>query len=126
MGYLYFNRAEVEAEAALVAAAGTYETEAWGGKHGPSLMLVGDQGVYLMGSQPRPPLEPGAKGYHVVYAEGCDPRTDEDFYQNKRDLFGGDDGAEYLELKAIQAWLALSPTAKRIAIRISETDLVLA
>jgi hypothetical protein len=126
MGYLYFKRAEVEAEAALVAAAGAYETEAWGDKHGPSLMLVGDQGVYLMGSQPRPPLEPGVKGYQVVYAEGCDPRTDEDFYQNKRDLFGGDDGAEYLTLKSIQAWLSINPKADRIAIRISETELVLA
>jgi Protein of unknown function (DUF3085) len=51
------------------------------------VMLVGDQGVYLCtdveGGKPL-----------VVYARGCNPLKDAEFYENKRRIFGGDDGAD--------------------------------
>ena len=52
------------------------------------LMLVGDHGVYLMSFAQEPDKR------QIVYAEGCNPKTDDDFYENKRHIFGGDDGAD--------------------------------
>ena len=53
----------------------------------PRLMLVGDQGVYLMSNM----VGKGspANNGHISFAKGCDPKKDEDFYENKRFLFGG-------------------------------------
>lgn len=57
----------------------------------PSLSLVGDHGVYLM-TNAKLEGTPSSRGT-VVYAEGCNPDLDEDFYENKELLFGGDDGS---------------------------------
>lgn len=56
-----------------------------------SFSLVGDQGVYLIPNKKYKgtPSESG----HVVYANRCNPDVDEDFYENKRAMFGCDDGA---------------------------------
>lgn len=53
--------------------------------------LVGDQGVYLMSFQ-----DEAKEGEErtVAYAIGTNPHLDADFYQMKRDLYGGDDGAD--------------------------------
>jgi hypothetical protein len=62
-------------------------------KGSDELMLVGDQGVYIMSfahehtqEDPRP----------LVHAEGCDPERDEDAYDNKCILFGEDDGGDHI------------------------------
>jgi len=63
------------------------------------LWLVGDQGVYLM-SNGNPDLRDEEKGRSVVcYADECNPETLEfdDWWENKRASFGGDDGVEFLE-----------------------------
>ncbi len=78
---------------------------------GKGLWLVGDHGVYLM-----PNTTDGVhhsnlgKDDHrlVVYARECNPDTMEfdDWWDNKRRSFGGDDGVEFLDLKEIQALAA--------------------
>lgn len=82
-----------------IEAAGVFTSESFGEKVGPSLMLVGDQGVYVMGNQPF------VKMPDVCYAVGADPTKDEDFYQTKRDMFGGDDGVEYIPVVQARAWV---------------------
>ena len=67
----------------------------------PGLLLVKDQGVYLM-SNGEPCLQrPGAEEGHskVVYAEGFDPeRADIDaWYDSARHICGGDDFSELLD-----------------------------
>ena len=52
------------------------------------VVLVGDEGVYLMSFDDR------EHPRTIVYAAGCDPGKDEDWYGNKRRLYGGDDGAD--------------------------------
>jgi hypothetical protein len=52
----------------------------------PGLWLVGDHGVYLMSNGTLPD---GAKPL-VVYAEECDPGTNDDWFDVKRRTFGGD------------------------------------
>ncbi|CAM2909640.1 hypothetical protein CFR75_12275 [Komagataeibacter xylinus] len=88
------------------------------------LMLVGDQGIYLM-SNGHPGL-PGDNGEVnlVAYAREADTQASpEDWYDVKRASFGGDDGAEFLSAetirKALEAtarghfWIDVSPTQIR-------------
>ena len=65
----------------------------------PSVLLVHDEGVYLMSNGTPPDLlegtiEDGRR--FVAYAEGCHPIRDSDSYDAARDLVGGDDFSEVL------------------------------
>ncbi|WP_166256081.1 DUF3085 domain-containing protein [Marinobacter salicampi] len=54
--------------------------------------LVGDRGVYLItNAKFEGDSTPASRGT-VAYANGCNPEVDEDYYENKVALFGGDDG----------------------------------
>jgi hypothetical protein len=78
------------------------------------ITLVGDHGVYLMSFA----VEPEKRV--VACARGCDPAKDEDFWENKRRLYGGDDGGDDVgtaeELRAIvdgcigEVWVELTPS----------------
>jgi hypothetical protein len=62
----------------------------------PAVLLVHDEGVYLMSNgKPSDPLGDG-KGCYVAYAAGCNPKSDSDWYDTARDLVGGDDFSEQL------------------------------
>ena len=77
------------------------------GKHG--MALVGDRGVYLMAWCERPALQTEADkkdGYKVVYATQCDPTTNQDWYNVKRTVFGGDDGVFDLSIAKVENWIA--------------------
>lgn len=67
------------------------------------LMLVGDQGVYLMSNgNPCLPDPTGAPNL-VAYAKEADPRgSSSDWYAVKRASFGGDDGTEFLSAEVIR------------------------
>lgn len=58
------------------------------------LILVKDQGVYLLSNglnaEDKTPDESGL----VVFAENCNPNTDENWYDNGRYICRGDDFAE--------------------------------
>ncbi|MGJ8653019.1 MAG: DUF3085 domain-containing protein [Opitutaceae bacterium] len=108
---LYFEKAKV---AAVIAAVenGTghqvpYTGEPWGKPedHSPGIMIVGDDGVYIIGNEDaeEAPIKSGL----IAYAKGCNPRVDEDWWGNKRASFGGDDGAEFLELEEAKRLLLL-------------------
>jgi hypothetical protein len=56
-------------------------------------LLVHDEGVYLM-----PVYESPVDSPMLAFAEGCNPRTDEDYYERSRELVGGDDFGERIEL----------------------------
>ena len=61
----------------------------------PGVILVHDQGVYLMSNgEPRDILR-GEHSY-VAYALGCNPETDGDWWETARALVGGDDFGETL------------------------------
>jgi len=90
-------------------------------KGSDKLTLVGDHGVYIMSFAHS--VADGATR-PLVYAEGCDPEVDEDFYENKNDLFGGDDGgddigtvAELREfLSKCQNWMHIKLSASTMRI----------
>lgn len=130
---LHFNRERVQQllshtnqTTAHEAVYGRKETES------PGLLLVGDNGVYLC-SNGLPSLRAdGSEGtvspknpLMVVYARECDPEfvEFEQWWENKRLSFGGDDGIEFLEAEKIQAamqlnpvWLVLEVTPDKISI----------
>ncbi|MCP1761961.1 DUF3085 domain-containing protein [Bradyrhizobium japonicum] len=79
----------------------------------PSVLLVHDQGVYLMSNgEPRDVI---SQTSFVAYARGCHPIADSDWWETSRALVGGDDFSETLpwaaEFKAL-----LDRGAKTIAL----------
>jgi hypothetical protein len=64
------------------------------GKLGGELLLVHDDGVYLMSSGLPADVEgmdSTGLARFVVHAEGCNPKVDEGWWERSRDLVGGDD-----------------------------------
>lgn len=90
----------------------------YGEETGKGLWLVGDEGVYLMPNT--------SDGLHhrdlkendhrvVVYAQECDPTKLEfdEWWENKRASFGGDDGVEFFALAEIEQLVSSPPTGKQ-------------
>jgi hypothetical protein len=73
---------------------------AWeSGPNRPGLLFVHDNGVYLMSNGvPRDRSEDNSETCHVAYAEHCNPQTDPEFYENSRELVGGDDFVEVINV----------------------------
>lgn len=92
---------------------------------GPSLALVGDQGVYLMSIGTPGQMKPDGKGRIVAYAEGINPDVDDDWYDAKHDTFGGDDGADVLPWAA-EILRLIKLDHQTIRIRITDGALELA
>ncbi|PSX03947.1 DUF3085 domain-containing protein [Photobacterium angustum] len=57
----------------------------------PKVMLKKDEGLYLM-------CNVAGKKSPLAYAEGCNPNTDNDYYDKSREIAGGDDFCEYLPI----------------------------
>jgi len=62
----------------------------------PHVILVHDQGVYLMSNGNHGEGKTPSTERLIAYAKGCHPDKDKDWYDNARDLVGGDDFADYL------------------------------
>lgn len=70
--------------------------------HEPGLFLVGDHGVYLMSNGvPKMPDPKRTDIWFLAYAKGFDPDKDECYYQNKVDVWGGDDGLKFLPIEDV-------------------------
>jgi len=99
----------------------------YGHKAEPALLLVGDQGVYLMSSGiPHLPLPDGKSDSSLVaYAKGTNPSgSDDDWYENKRALYGGDDGADALPLAGLEdALVACEAAGVAFKIRLSPSSI---
>jgi hypothetical protein len=101
----------------------------YGAEIGPAVLLVGDQGVYLMPNA-TPPLmadgtvgEPGKAGRrYVAYAKGINPDADEfdAWWEAKQNSFGGDDGVESLPLAEIETAMDMLQPGKPLRIEITD------
>lgn len=88
----------------------------------PGLILVHDQGIYLMsGGAPRDLIN--EKTSYVVYAKNCNPEKDEDWWENSRDLVGGDDFAEFIPVSA--DWLEHCKKHKQCCISLDNDHLTI-
>lgn len=103
----------------------------WGEVVGPSLLLVGDRGVYLMSNGlPGDLLDPSKKdakfaSRFVAYADGIDPNKNEDWYEEKREKFGGDDGADPLPLAWFEKALFTGKTFVTVRCTATKVEVVL-
>jgi hypothetical protein len=64
----------------------------------PAIFFVHDHGVYIMSNGE--PKDKDGEETNVAYAKGCDPKKDEDYYEEARHLVGGDDFAETIPVTA--------------------------
>lgn len=83
------------------------------------LWLVGDEGVYVMSNGK---LTEGQRPL-VIYAEGCDPKTNPDYWHYKRRYFGGDDGVEFIDAVELEKLVAAQPDATHLQIVMDDTSL---
>lgn len=84
------------------------------------LWLVGDQGVYLMSNgDPALPRD----GAHIAYAREVDPTKlgFDEWWAAKRASFGGDDGCEFLDARAVRA--ALLAAGEVLPIDVTPTEM---
>ena len=97
----------------------------------PGFLFVGDQGIYLMPNTTdgkyNSKKEKDGKNF-VIYANECNPDTMEfdDWYDNKRAYWGGDDGSEYLTLGEIENTIALCSNPKHLVIDINPDNFTIA
>lgn len=106
-----------------------YTGEGWGCKavksHG--LVLVGDQGVYLLANrkQEKAPSKSGL----IAYAKESDPTNKrlefDEWYGAKRASFGGDDGCEFLTARSVLAWLNANRDSKVLRMDLTPRGYVL-
>ena len=111
MGKLTWNAADLvrlleDAEASWPAG----RRASWGQDDNPpaGFWLVGDNGVYLMHNG----VKPDGEKPLVVYANECNPDTQpfDEWWANKNDTFGGDDGVDYFEAAQIRECVRLGGT----------------
>lgn len=131
MPYLAFDLEQVEelmahAEAATDWSMGYDLDDA---KPEPALLLVKDEGIYLMSNGlPGLPRKDGQEGHHVVYAKGYDPTADdrEHVWEAARAAVGGDDFVEVLPwIAAIRELRRREPDRRYLMIRVSRDTLEL-
>lgn len=70
----------------------------YGRETGPGYWLVGDEGVYLMHNGA---IIEDIDRQPLAYSKECNPQTNPDWFEVKRDTFGGDDGVEFIEAAVI-------------------------
>ena len=95
-----------------------------------SIILVHDQGLYLM-SNGKPvdylkadEAEPMRMAF-CAYARGCDPNQDEEFWENSRELVGGDDFVETIECaQGLLDLLNVKPKAKIVTFILEDEEKV--
>lgn len=85
----------------------------------PGVWLVGDEGVYLMSNGA---LAEGGKPL-VVYALECDPKTNSHWFHDKRRLYSGDDGVDFIDAETLRSLFDKAPEATHLRINMSETAL---
>lgn len=83
---------------------------------GPGLVLVHDQGVYLLSNGTPPQLVGEGPSRVVAYAEGTNPNSDPDWWEVGRCLVGGDDFAQFLPIEPFEDLIAAgAPIVLKVA-----------
>jgi len=89
------------------------------------LFLVADQGVYLMSNgSPSLLVEEGSTRNVVAYAQESDPTSDdEDWYDAKREIMGGDDSVDTLNLAMFEIPLAILSDEDVLRIKVTARNI---
>lgn len=89
----------------------------------PALFFVHDHGVYLMSNgEPRDIVDVnGKENTYVAYAQHCNPHADNEWWDNARELVGGDDFAETLPISRM--WLEKCGRYENLEIHVTGTEI---
>jgi hypothetical protein len=87
----------------------------------PCLWLVHDQGLYLMSGAAEQLRSPDGK-HSVVYAKGCNPYTDSNYWDFSRLLVGGDDFVDRIPLESFVKAIKLG--AEAIELEVTATEII--
>lgn len=101
MAQITINRDDLEKMAALAIKHNTKK-----------FFMAKDQGAYVGVTGGR--QEDGTFESHIVYFNGCNPKTDADYYDNAQDKFGGDDFGEHFDMAIIHKLVADPLTIKMV------------
>lgn len=85
----------------------------------PGLFFVHDQGVYLMSNGE--PRDVEGNNSYVAYAEHCNPAVDAEWWDNARELVGGDDFAEVLPVN--RDWLVKLGRYEELEITVTGSEI---
>jgi len=83
-----------------------------------TILLVHDQGIYLMGQGMASGQGP------IIYARGCHPRRNPDFWEHSRTLVGGDDFVERFSLEDIRSAMD-TPSATALIFTVTSSQITL-
>lgn len=86
----------------------------------PGLFFVHDQGVYVM-SNGVPTDMASEQTAYVAFAEHCNPKIDDDWWDNSRELVGGDDFAEVVPVN--REWLAKLGRYDELEVTVSGSEI---
>lgn len=89
-----------------------------GRKPAPGIAFVHDNGVYLMSNGEPRDIAHGEMSY-VAYAEGCNPTTDPDSWDESRYLVGGDDFV--VTFTVTEAWLKECERFEELRVKVLKT-----
>lgn len=85
--------------------------------------LAKDQGAYIGATNGKKHDDP-AFARKIFYFKGCNPNTDEDYYETARDKFGGDDFGEWLEPSIIYE-LAGNPKVTAMILKVNKNNITI-
>jgi hypothetical protein len=117
---LVFSGPEVQAVLRDALAATAYCDRYGEQAQGPELILVHDNGIYLISNRDGadPAIGP------IAYAQGCDPNRDPDVAERSRGLYGERDVIDPIEIDdEIKAWLELDLVELRLTLTEDEISL---
>lgn len=91
----------------------------------PGLLLVKDQGVYLMSNGISDSADADKKSNPVVYAHQCDPKLNpQNYYDVAREIAGGDDFVEFIDIEVFES--AIHDGAETLLIDMNENSMEVA
>ena len=91
----------------------------------PYIALAKDHGAYIMSGANPGLMTPDGESQVVVYAAGCNPKTDPDYYDTATDVCGGDDFVEALECSTLVKLGANDKSATALIVEFSDTSMKL-
>lgn len=87
----------------------------------PGILVVGDHGVYILSNGK---LADGERSL-AVYAEECDPRTNDDWLDIKCRTYGVDDGGDFIAAQTLEALIDGSPGCTHLRIAFLQNSMQL-
>ena len=85
--------------------------------------LAKDEGAYIGATNGKNRDDP-AFAHILFYFKGCNPNTNDDYYDTARDKFGGDDFGEFFEPSVIYE-LAGNPKVTALVLKVNKASITI-